>query len=186
MTVSCFCFMISLLPLFTSFVSGEPSILPAGTCSCLIIALYEIHSLKNNAATASSHTVVDRFQQSVIHIQTEIDRLNKISNIVHRASTEARVSPTHDLRSEHNEEGETEEFEVHLFQNRITDQFPATSDTIRHRLAVAMLRRHRMFLYRSKDGASGSGDATQSNPPRTDQNTQPSSELPRTTVDLSQ
>lgn len=87
-------------------------------------------------------------ERSFVDIATEIRHLNKISNIIRRASKEDHNSKAKDFQIRDDEGNNVEQELLGHFRRHIRDRFPKISDTIQQRLASAMVLRRKRILYR--------------------------------------
>ncbi|UPK95818.1 hypothetical protein LCI18_006753 [Fusarium solani-melongenae] len=112
------------------------------TCSKAIAQLAE------SSTTDVSTTTNDRLGQSFLDIAAEITRLNKISNTIRRASKDTQVLKASNFQIKDDEGENAEPLLLSHFGHHIGDWFPGISETIRQRLARAMLLRRKRILYR--------------------------------------
>ncbi|KAH7161647.1 hypothetical protein EDB81DRAFT_785245 [Dactylonectria macrodidyma] len=116
---------------------------------------YRVQTCSNALATLAesskidaSSVVNDRLGQSFLNIATEITGLNKISNTIRRASKETQVLKASDFQIKDDEDRDVEPLLISHFEHHTGDWFPGISETIRKRLAQAMLLRRKRILYR--------------------------------------
>ncbi|KAJ4209546.1 hypothetical protein NW759_013402 [Fusarium solani] len=112
------------------------------TCSKALAQLAE------SSTTDVSTTANDRLGQSFLDIAAEITRLNKISNTIRRASKDTQVLKASNFQIKDEEGENVEPLLLSHFEHHIGDWFPGISETIRQRLARAMLLRRKRILYR--------------------------------------
>ncbi|KAI8712719.1 C3H1-type domain-containing protein [Fusarium sp. LHS14.1] len=112
------------------------------TCSKALAQLVEPST--TDVFTATN----DRLGQSFLDIAAEITRLNKISNTIRRASKDTQVLKASNFQIKDDEGENTEPLLLSHFEHHIGDWFPGISETIRQRLARAMLLRRKRILYR--------------------------------------
>ncbi|WAO95821.1 C3H1-type domain-containing protein [Fusarium falciforme] len=112
------------------------------TCSKVLTQLAE------SSTTDVSTTTNDRFGQSFLDIAAEITRLNKISNTIRRASKDTQALKASNFQIKDEEGENVEPLLLSHFEHHIGDWFPGISETIRQRLARAMLLRRKRILYR--------------------------------------
>ncbi|KAK7425130.1 hypothetical protein QQX98_000044 [Neonectria punicea] len=104
--------------------------------------------LAESSTTDASTVANERLGQSFLDIAAEITRLNKISNTIRRASKDTQVLKASNFHIKDDEGKDVEPLLLSHFEHHIGDWFPGISDTIRQRLARAMLLRRRRILYR--------------------------------------
>jgi hypothetical protein len=104
--------------------------------------------LAESSTTDVSTTANDRLGQSFLDIAAEITRLNKISNTIRRASKDTQVLKASNFQIKDEEGENVEPLLLSHFEHHIGDWFPGISETIRQRLARAMLLRRKRILYR--------------------------------------
>ncbi|KAJ4172036.1 hypothetical protein NW754_007634 [Fusarium falciforme] len=112
------------------------------TCSKALAQLAE------SPTTDISTTTNDWLGQSFLDIAAEITRLNKISNTIRRASKDTQVLKASNFQIKDEEGQNVEPLLLNHFEHHIGDWFPGISETIRQRLARAMLLRRKRILYR--------------------------------------
>jgi hypothetical protein len=83
-------------------------------------------------------------------IATELSHLNKISNVIRRASKQARDARADEFQIKNDDGDNVEDLLLRQFVHYIQDRFPNISETLRQRLSRTMLLRRRMILYRRR------------------------------------
>ncbi|KAM0259352.1 hypothetical protein ACHAQJ_003384 [Trichoderma viride] len=81
-------------------------------------------------------------------IATEISHLNKISNIIRRASQETHNLQAKDFQIKDEEGNDVESLLLDHYKHYISNRFPTASVTIQKRLASAMILRRKRILYK--------------------------------------
>lgn len=92
--------------------------------------------------------LLERLRQCLSDVASEITHLNKMSNVLRRASIENHILQVEDFEIK-NEYGIVVESRLlAYYKNFIRERFPRVSTTIQHRLANAMIFRQKQILYR--------------------------------------
>ncbi|RFU80041.1 serine threonine phosphatase [Trichoderma arundinaceum] len=100
--------------------------------------------LAANISSAPNETIGRSFGE----IAVEISHLNKMSNMIRRASKETQILKAGDFRIKDDEGNDVEPLLLLHFARHIGDRFPNISDTLQQRLANAMLLRRKRILQR--------------------------------------
>lgn len=112
----------------------------------------EIFGALGNLTLATNLSSLDisteALQQSFMDIAAEISRLNKVSNTIRRASKEDQILKAIGFHIRDDGGNDVEPALIGHFEHHIRDRFANTSDTIRQRLARAMLLQRKRILYR--------------------------------------
>jgi hypothetical protein len=85
-------------------------------------------------------------ERSYSDIAVEISHLNKMSNMIRRASKESQVLKIKNFQAK-GEDQNVERMLLNIFKRYINDKFPNASDIIQQRLAEAMVFRRKRILY---------------------------------------
>lgn len=85
-------------------------------------------------------------ERSYSNIASEISRLNKMSNMIRRASKENQALKINNFQVK-DEDEDVERTLLDHFKHHISDRFPIASNVIQQRLAEAMILRRKRILY---------------------------------------
>ncbi|KAF4436662.1 Phd-finger domain-containing [Fusarium acutatum] len=92
--------------------------------------------------------VDEGFYRALMNVASEINRLNKISNTIRRASKDAQTQKANSFQIEDDEGNDVEDFLRQQFKHHICDRFPTLGEVLQERLARTMLLRRKRILYR--------------------------------------
>jgi hypothetical protein len=91
----------------------------------------------------------DEALERVLHdVATELSHLNKISNVVRRASKEARDVKGNEFQIKNDDGDNVEDLLTNQFLHYIQDRYPGIDQTLQQRLSRTMLLRRKRILYR--------------------------------------
>ncbi|UKZ96191.1 uncharacterized protein TrAFT101_010992 [Trichoderma asperellum] len=107
-----------------------------------------LDALGKFAASDARSSANEQLEQCLVDIATEINRLNKTSNTIRRASKATQVLKVSDFQITDNDGNSVEPLLLDHFENHIGSQFPNISKIIQQRLARTMLLRQKRILYR--------------------------------------
>ncbi|KAL6819917.1 hypothetical protein V8C40DRAFT_251957 [Trichoderma camerunense] len=107
-----------------------------------------LHSHVNGLETRISSVLDERLGKLLSYIATEISHLNKMSNIIHKASQDSQNIQAKDFNMIDEEGNDVQSILLSHYKRYIGEGFPTASASIQQRLADAMILRRKRILYR--------------------------------------
>ncbi|KAF3065680.1 hypothetical protein CFAM422_009595 [Trichoderma lentiforme] len=107
-----------------------------------------LHSHVNDPETQISSVLDERLGKFLGYIATEISHLNKMSNIIRKASQDSQNIQAKDFHLTDEEGNDVQPILLSHYKRYISEGFPTASVTIQQRLADAMILRRKRILYR--------------------------------------
>lgn len=107
-----------------------------------------LHSHANGLETHISSVLDERLGKPLGYIATEISNLNKMSNIIRKASQDSQNIQAKGFHMTDEEGNDVQPILLSHYKRYISEGFPTASVTIQQRLADAMILRRKRILYR--------------------------------------